>query len=53
MFDKHTPVNMNGSKVLWCCSVACLCALADAHSMIIRPKPRNAIDSELPEWSDG
>ncbi len=35
------------------CLAACLCALADAHSMMIKPKPRNAIDSELPEWSNG
>ena len=24
-----------------------------AHNMLITPKPRNAIDSELPEWADG
>jgi hypothetical protein len=44
---------MGGSKLLCCCVAACLCALADAHSMMIKPKPRNAIDSELPEWSNG
>ena len=27
--------------------------LAAAHSSLIKPKPRNAIDSELPEWADG
>ena len=27
--------------------------LAAAHSNLIKPKPRNAIDSELPEWKDG
>ena len=27
--------------------------LAAAHSSLITPKPRNAIDSELPEWKDG
>jgi hypothetical protein len=27
--------------------------LAAAHSSLIKPKPRNAIDSELPEWEDG
>ena len=27
--------------------------LAAAHSSLIRPKPRNAIDSELPEWKGG
>jgi hypothetical protein len=27
--------------------------LAAAHSNLITPKPRNAIDSELPEWKDG
>jgi len=30
-----------------------LFARAAAHSSLIRPKPRNAIDSELPEWRDG
>ena len=24
-----------------------------AHSNLIKPKPRNAIDSELPQWKDG
>merc|ERR1712216_268934 len=28
-------------------------ALASAHSSLIKPKPRNAIDSELPEWHGG
>lgn len=28
-------------------------ALVHGHSMMIKPKPRNAIDSELPEWSKG
>merc|ERR1711934_1078861 len=27
--------------------------LAAAHSSLIKPKPRNAIDSELPEWANG
>ena len=27
--------------------------LAAAHSSLIRPKPRNAIDSELPAWAGG
>ena len=27
--------------------------LVAAHSNLIKPKPRNAIDSELPEWKDG
>ncbi len=26
---------------------------AEAHSSLIYPKPRNAIDSLLPEWSGG
>lgn len=30
-----------------------LVASAAAHSQLIYPKPRNAIDSLLPEWSDG
>ena len=30
-----------------------LLAGAAAHSNLIRPKPRNAIDSELPEWHGG
>ena len=30
-----------------------LVAVASAHSSLIYPKPRNAIDSSLPEWSDG
>ena len=32
---------------------ALLAAGADAHSNLIFPKPRNAIDSLLPEWSGG
>lgn len=34
-------------------SLVALLPLAAAHSSLITPKPRNAIDSELPEWSDG
>jgi len=34
-------------------AVALLLPLATAHSSLIKPKPRNAIDSELPEWKDG
>ena len=30
-----------------------LLPLAAAHSSLIKPKPRNAIDSELSEWADG
>ena len=30
-----------------------LLPLAAAHSSLIKPKPRNAIDSELPEWKVG
>ena len=30
-----------------------LVAVASAHSSLIYPKPRNAIDSSLPEWSGG
>ena len=30
-----------------------LAAAASAHSSLIYPKPRNAIDSLLPEWSGG
>ena len=30
-----------------------LAAGASAHSNLIYPKPRNAIDSQLPEWSGG
>lgn len=33
--------------------VGLLVALSAAHSSLIKPKPRNAIDSELPEWSAG
>ena len=33
--------------------VAVCLPLAAAHSNLITPKPRNAIDSELPEWKDG
>jgi len=42
-------------KLLYTAALAaCLLALGcDAHSMMIKPKPRNAIDSELPEWSNG
>ena len=35
------------------CGLALVIATADAHGMMIRPKPRNAIDSALPEWSNG
>ena len=33
--------------------LGCCIALAAGHSSLIYPKPRNAIDSLLPEWSDG
>merc|ERR1719253_2331332 len=33
--------------------LALLAAPAAGHSMMIYPKPRNAIDSELPEWKGG
>lgn len=33
--------------------LASLAAPAAAHSSLIKPKPRNAIDSELLEWRDG
>merc|ERR1719321_2264167 len=32
---------------------ALLAGPAAGHSMMITPKPRNAIDSELPEWRGG
>jgi len=35
------------------CVLPLLVASAAAHNMLITPKPRNAIDSELPEWSGG
>jgi len=35
------------------CLLLSLFATPDAHSNLIRPKPRNAIDSELPEWHGG
>ena len=34
-------------------ALAVFLPLAAAHSSLITPKPRNAIDSELPEWKDG
>ena len=34
-------------------ALALFLPLSAAHSSLIRPKPRNAIDSELPEWKDG
>jgi hypothetical protein len=34
-------------------ALAALVGSAAAHSNLIRPKPRNAIDSLLPEWSGG
>merc|ERR1712167_218524 len=34
-------------------ALAVFLPLATAHSSLIKPKPRNAIDSELPEWKDG
>ena len=33
--------------------LAVLLPVVAAHSNLIKPKPRNAIDSELPEWKDG
>ena len=38
-------------KILLVCAV--IVALAAAHSNLIYPKPRNAIDSLLPEWQGG
>lgn len=35
------------------CSLLSLAVAASAHSSLIYPKPRNAIDSSLPEWSGG
>jgi len=32
---------------------SCLAVAVSAHSSLIYPKPRNAIDSGLPEWSGG
>jgi len=34
-------------------ALAAALPLAAAHSNLISPKPRNAIDSELPDWKDG
>ena len=34
-------------------ALAALAATASAHSSLIYPKPRNAIDSLLPEWQGG
>jgi hypothetical protein len=34
-------------------ALAALAATASAHMSLIYPKPRNAIDSQLPEWSGG
>ena len=34
-------------------ALAVFLPLAAAHSSLITPKPRNAIDSELPAWKDG
>ena len=34
-------------------ALVALLPLAAAHSSLITPKPRNAIDSELPAWKDG
>ena len=31
----------------------CIAAVATAHSNLISPKPRNAIDSLLPAWQNG
>ena len=36
-----------------CCLLLGLIVAASAHSSLIYPKPRNAIDSLLPEWSGG
>ena len=43
-----------GTRLLFVAvSFPLLARLAAAHSNLITPKPRNAIDSELPEWKDG
>merc|ERR1719463_949399 len=34
-------------------ALAATLPFAAAHSSLIKPKPRNAIDSELPEWKGG
>ena len=34
-------------------ALAAVCATCTAHSNLIYPKPRNAIDSQLPEWQGG
>ena len=54
----NTPVRttyVSGGGQLRLCSalLVVVLPLLAAHSNLIKPKPRNAIDSELPEWADG
>ena len=50
----HAPRCQDAARMkLAILALAVLLPLAAAHSSLIRPKPRNAIDSELPEWKDG
>eukprot|EP01044_Picomonas_judraskeda_P022043 COSAG03_NODE_5367_length_1267_cov_1.216610_3_plen_93_part_00 len=46
---KTTPDREAPMKLAIACAAAFL-PLAASHSSLISPKPRNAIDSELPEW---
>merc|ERR1719454_2390252 len=41
------------SVISICFLLGLIVAPVAAHSSLIRPKPRNAIDSELPEWHGG
>lgn len=43
----------SSSRVMNFAFLLVLLPLAAAHSNLIKPKPRNAIDSELPEWANG
>merc|ERR1711865_1330300 len=44
----------NDNRMVRPCSLlSVFLPLVAAHSNLIKPKPRNAIDSELPEWKDG
>merc|ERR1712086_46648 len=45
--------DLSATMIRPCSLLAVFLPLAAAHSNLIKPKPRNAIDSELPEWKDG
>lgn len=47
------PVSAGLTQFRACLFLALCIVQSLAHGMLIKPKPRNAIDSELPAWKDG